>query len=195
MKKIAISQRIDKIASYNETRDALDQRWWNLFNICDLTPIIFPNDLSLAYKMLECFALDGVILTGGNQSQERLEVESLLIEFSIMRNIPLLGICHGMQMIQHYFGIPLIKAANHVKELQEILIDGQPEIVNSYHDYGSFEITDEFIVWAKAHDGMIKAIKHSQYPLTGIMWHPERIMPFAKRDIQLIKTIFYGPNV
>lgn len=192
MKKIAITQRTDKIVDYNETRDAVDQRWWHLLNVCDITPIIFPNDLSLAYRILKEFKLDGVILTGGNQTRERLEVESLLLEAAISKRIPVLGVCNGMQVIQNFFGVTLSKVNNHVHPEQEILVDGEPTIVNSYHDYGTVETVDELLVWAKAHDGVVKAIKHTKYPLTGIMWHPERLDPLSPRDISLIKKIFNG---
>jgi N5-(cytidine 5'-diphosphoramidyl)-L-glutamine hydrolase len=188
--KIAITQRVDKIDEYNETRDSLDQRWWKLLGVCNLTPIVFPNDLSLTYKILRHTQIDGIILTGGNQTRERLEVESLLIEFAIKNYLPVLGVCNGMQVIQNYFGVPLIKISNHIQQEQEILIDGMPAIVNSYHDFGSVETIKELEVWARAYDGVIKAIKHTRHPITGIMWHPERASPFLERDIHLIKSIF-----
>lgn len=194
MKKIAITQRIDKITEYSETRDALDQRWWQLLNVCDVAPIIFPNDLTMAYRILQNTRIDGVLLTGGNQTRERLEVESLLIEHAINKRLPVLGICNGMQVIQNFFGITLNKVHNHIHPEQEILIDDQPVVVNSYHDYGTVETVDELLVWAKAHDGVVKAIKHVNYPITGIMWHPERLIPFSKRDISLIRKIFHGAS-
>lgn len=190
MKLIAITQRVDKVPQYDENRDALDQRWWNLLNACDLIPVIFPNDLALAYKLLKTHPIDGIILSGGNQTRERIEVESLLIETAISHRIPLLGVCNGMQVIQNYFGISLIKTPNHIHSKQEILVEGEPDFVNSYHEEGTVETIDELVVWARAHDGIIKAIKHIKYPLTGIMWHPERIAPFANRDVKLIKKIF-----
>ncbi|MHB1947002.1 MAG: gamma-glutamyl-gamma-aminobutyrate hydrolase family protein [Gammaproteobacteria bacterium] len=190
MKTIAITQRITHEEAYSETRDALDQRWWKLLNVCNLTPLIFPNDLTLAYKLLQQIPIDGVILTGGNQTRERLEVESLLLEEAIAKDLPVLGVCNGMQIIQNYFGVTLQKIPNHVIANQEIIIDEQPAVVNSYHEYGTTQTNEKLVVWAKAHDGVVKAIRHTEYPIIGIMWHPERLAPFAERDLKLLQKLF-----
>ena len=75
MKLIAITQRVDIYPDYDEKRDALDQRWWKLLNHCNLMPILFPNDLITASKILNHMNFDGIILTGGNQTSERSEVK------------------------------------------------------------------------------------------------------------------------
>jgi putative glutamine amidotransferase len=190
MKTIAITQRITHEDAYCETRDALDQRWWKFLNACNLTPLIFPNDLTLAYKLLRQIPIDGVILTGGNQTRERLEVESLLLEEAIAKDIPVLGVCNGMQVIQNFFGVTLQKISNHINSKQEILINEQPEVVNSYHEYGTTQTNEKLVVWAKAQDGVIKAIRHTDYPIIGIMWHPERLTPYAERDLNLLQKLF-----
>jgi putative glutamine amidotransferase len=190
MKLIAITQRIDDIQHYQEKRDALDQRWWDLLSHCNIIPIILPNHLMLAKQMIKYIKIDGIILSGGNHSEERDELELYLIENALQQSIPLLGICHGMQMIQKYFNVTLEEIENHIAATQEITIHNELSIVNSYHRYGTKQSPSILPVWAKAHDGVVKAIKHVTYPLTGIMWHPERLVPFNTRDIQLLKDIF-----
>jgi gamma-glutamyl-gamma-aminobutyrate hydrolase PuuD len=41
-----------------------------------------------------------------------------------------------------------------------------------------------------AADGVVKAVRHSAHPITGIMWHPERIAPFAADDVALFRRVF-----
>ncbi|EKD54680.1 MAG: hypothetical protein ACD_60C00057G0005 [uncultured bacterium] len=192
---IAITQRTEHHAEHNESRDALDQRWHEFLNCCGATPLIIPNDSHLTQKIIKNIPIQGILLSGGNDSSSRAETETLLLEFAIQQKIPVIGICHGMQVIQKYFGLKLQKVLNHVSENLEIIINGIPEIVNSYHDYGTTQTSQELLVWAKAHDGVVKAIRHCDLPIVGIMWHPERYQPVRGRDIQLIKKIFLGEEL
>jgi len=192
MKLIAITQRSDNIHARDETRDALDQRWWLFLNACGLTPLILPNELTHASDLLSKINVEGVLLTGGSHSPTRESIENYLLDFVQQQQLPLLGVCHGMQQIQKFFGISLEKISHHVCAEQEIFIHNKLTIVNSYHDYGTTVTNPLLTVWARAHDGIVKAIKHDTLPIFGIMWHPERMMPFAQQDIELMQNIFLG---
>ena len=141
--------------------------------------------------------IDAFLLTGGGDlldlggnDKAREEVEEYLIKISQENNTPLLGVCRGMQKIQSYFGIELKKINNHVTLKQKININGITQTVNSYHNFGTTKNTPEFKVWAEANDGIIKAIKHVQHRINGIMWHPERMQPFRKQDIEYFRTFY-----
>jgi len=95
-----------------------------------------------------------------------------------------------MQVIQHRFGVPLCRVEDHVAQKQTIRINGEPREVNSYHRFGAFESRAPLQPWAVADDGVVKAVRHSTQPVTGIMWHPERIAPFSSADVQLVRKIF-----
>jgi len=120
LKKIFISQRVDIIN--NERRDSCSQEWNELAINCGFIPIFVPNNIKLVYSLLSFISPDGIILTGGNDlveyngnAPERDEVESLLIEYALINNLPLLGVCRGMQMILNYFNNKLVKVKNHVR--------------------------------------------------------------------------------
>lgn len=191
MKLIAVTQRTQLIDEYHETRDCLDQRWYDFLLACDIIPCIVPNNLTITKKIIGCAKFSGVLFTGGNTSIQRSKTENFLLDFAIQKKMPVLGVCHGMQTIQQYFGDKLQKVYGHVSEKQEIWISGNRGIVNSYHDYGALNASSDFIVWAKADDGVLKAIRHKQLPIIGIMWHPERFKSFRDDDINLVKNIFY----
>lgn len=192
MTLIAVTQRTDIITEYNETRDSLDQRWHEFLLTCDLIPLIIPNNIEIAKKIIHTIEFDGILLTGGNDSLERERIENILLDFGIEKKIPILGVCHGMQCIQTYFGTVLKKIPGHVMEKQKIFISGLEKEVNSYHHYGTTESTDGFNILAKSDDGVIKAIQHQYLPIKGIMWHPERYTNFKESDIYLLKNIFSG---
>lgn len=190
MTLIAITQRTEHSIQNRETRDVLDQQWGSFLDLCDITPLIIPNNIELANKLIQKIPPDGLLFSGGNGSLERYETEKSLMETAINKKLPILGVCHGMQFIQQYFGLKLQKISNHVSDNLRIMINGKIEEVNSYHDYGTIHTLPELIVWAKADDGIIKAIRHIQLPISGIMWHPERCIPFKYRDIEFIKKVF-----
>jgi gamma-glutamyl-gamma-aminobutyrate hydrolase PuuD len=194
MNLVGISQRVDFHASHQENRDCLDQRWWDFLKTCHLTPLILPNNINLVAELLQNLVVSGIILTGGNQTPERDEVEIYLTKFAIHKKIPLIGVCHGMQVIQRYYNVLLYPVDNQVTESQEIIISGAPAIVNSYHNLGTYENHSDFEVFAKTKDGIIKAIKHKSFPITGIMWHPERNQPLRIMDIKLFEEIFNIQN-
>lgn len=186
---IAVTQRVDE-ANHGEIRDSLDQRWSVFLNACHLTPLILQNHLSSVEKLINKYPINGVLLTGGNCTEARDAVENFLIEYAINNQIPLMGVCHGMQMIQSFFGVSLQPVQHHVQPRQSITVNGSQEIVNSFHDLGTTETVPELTVWAHAEDGVVKAVRHITLPMVGIMWHPERFQPFQSRDIELFKTSY-----
>jgi gamma-glutamyl-gamma-aminobutyrate hydrolase PuuD len=106
------------------------------------------------------------------------------------RRLPILGVCRGMQVIQRRFAIRLRRVEGHVTPRQVIHIDGQLKEVNSYHRFAAFNSRPPLNVWAVAEDGVVKAIRHSIQPITGIMWHPERCAPFSSGDLALFRQVF-----
>jgi gamma-glutamyl-gamma-aminobutyrate hydrolase PuuD len=197
VKHIGITQRSDVLLDRQETRDALDRRWVVLLENCNFLPIIIPNYLPAARAMVSSMRLDGLILSGGNSLSkyggmafERDLVEEYLIRYALEYQLPILGVCRGMQLIQDFFGVPLVEIMGHVGGSHEIIWNQETTIVNSFHHYGAYTTTKELCVMAKTRDGVIEMIQHRSYPITGIMWHPERNDPFKGKDIELLKKVF-----
>lgn len=196
-KRIWITQRVDVIAGRDERRDALDQRWVDLLLQAGLQPVIVPNHLGWIEERLVAESFDGLLLTGGNSlvgcggdAPERDKVEKILLEQALASGTPVLGVCRGMQLILDHFGTTLKPVTGHVAAQQEIESEGQWVTVNSYHDWGITEPPAEFTVWARADDGVIKALNHNKLPLWAVMWHPERLQPFRAEDLALLARVF-----
>jgi len=194
MIRLAITQRVDIHPVYHERRDALDQRWQLLADAANVELLRLPNNAAAALSLLKAIPVQGLIFSGGNtltslggDAPERDETELALLTLAVKQHMPVLGVCRGMQFIQHYFGQTLIPVTGHVS--QQITISAGSEIrqVNSYHQWGSYNCPAPLIVTAKAADGVVKACRHDTLPLFGIMWHPERMSAFDPLDLQLIK--------
>lgn len=191
MKKIFVSQRGMREERYGEERDAIDRRWYELCGECGLLPVLLPNHLATAKTMLSSMPeVQGFLITGGNDFDTREQAEHYVLNECIKKKWPVLGVCHGMQVIQRHFGLEIVPVPNHVSHAMQIDIDGKKVTVNSYHNLGTHHTVQELTVWAKAPDGVIKAVRHTLLPIVGVMWHPERCLPFSSEDIARIKTHF-----
>jgi gamma-glutamyl-gamma-aminobutyrate hydrolase PuuD len=197
MKAVGVTQRVSIVPAYGERRDCLDQTWTQFLLACGLLPVLLPNVIEAALALCERTNIDGLLFTGGNDlaalggdAPERDAVENALLNWAEQRGLPVLGVCRGMQVIQHRFAIPLRRVEGHVSQSQVIHVDGQPREVNSYHRFGASESRPPLDIWAVAGDGVVEAVRHSAQPLTGIMWHPERCSPFSPTDVALFRQVF-----
>ena len=207
MKKIALSQRLLLNENYFEIRESLDIKWGGLFKKLNFLPIILPIEFEYK-KYFNSFKIDGIILTGGNDlskvnsnnlSLKRDEFEKKIIQYAINENIPLLGMCRGMQIIADYFGAKFKKVKNQVAIRHKLEINEKSKYfkqlkkistVNSFHDYAIDVLPKNLIVSATNKKGMIKAIEHDKYRIFGQNWHSERENIFDKNQINLIKNFF-----
>ena len=113
MKRVIVTQRVDVVIEYKERRDAIDQLWVKFLLSIDIFPIFISNNMNYVEYVLNNENIDGVLFTGGNDllkyggnSPERDCIEIFILEWAIEMNIPVLGVCRGMQLIQDFFGIP-----------------------------------------------------------------------------------------
>ena len=204
MKRLGITQRVEKIHDYAEHRDCLDQRWAAMALQLGYIPLPLPNVATDQLPMLlDNLNLDGVLLSGGNSlasinpaaddaSLERDRFELALLSECFDRKIPVVGVCRGMQLINVKLGGRLHPVKGHVGE-RHVIIQANgipmPEMVNSYHNWGipSEGLASELFPLAFDKAGNVEALESSVKKILGIMWHPEREQPFNPIDIALIK--------
>jgi para-aminobenzoate synthetase component 2 len=121
--------------------------------------------------------------------------------------IPILGVCLGHQSIGQVFGGKVIRAERlmHGKS-SEVYHDGKtifqdipsPFTAARYHSLIIEEETlpDELEVSARTAEGEIMAVRHRQYAVEGVQFHPESII--TQHGKQLLKnflTIYAGARM
>ncbi len=207
MKKIAITQRLIVHNDYFEIREALDINYCKLLFSCGFIPIVLPYEVDFNYYFKE-FDIKGVFLTGGNDlyvcSSDKLSFkrdlyEKNLLKYCIDEDIPVFGICRGMQLIADYFKCDFKKINGHINRNHSLIINEDSlyieelkkiNIVNSYHNFAINSLSKHLKVSANSDDGEIEAIEHKRYRIFAQMWHPERNKPFNEDEINLIKEFF-----
>ncbi len=168
-----------------------------------------------SYKGLEDELIEmvqGVVFTGGGDiaphlygeephpetkdiDEERDEFEIKILEKAKEKNIPILGICRGAQLINVASGGTLYQDLpnhtynkNHMVNLKEnsflkdIFKEDKIE-VNSYHHQAINKVAPNFDVIAKTDDDIIEAIiiKDKEKFILGVQWHPERMYETFER--------------
>lgn len=205
---IAISQRNDK-NNYGNNADNLENNYINYFEKFGIKLIIIPNP-GRSINSYFNLPIKGIILSGGNDinpklygkklredisvSNERDYREKSLVDISIRKKLPILGICRGMQFINVFFKGELInikkELVDHIEHIHsnhkiDVTNDkaietlGKKFEVNSFHNYGIYKdgMSHKLRSFAVASDGIIEGIYHPLLPIAGIQWHPERKSP------------------
>ena len=99
--------------------------------------------------------------------------------------VPILGVCLGMQCIGTVFGARLTHAkhimhgkTSSVSHLDDKLFDAIPKTftVARYHSLALHDIAPPLIVTATADDGEVMAVRHKDYPVFGVQFHPESFL-------------------
>jgi len=146
-------------------------------------------------------------------NKERDRFEHALLSKALTRDIPVLGICRGMQWLNVVGGGTLYTdifqflkdVCNHhqIARLDEIIhtisvLDGTllREIlgvstlpVNSAHHQAVKDLASGFRISAVAEDGIIEAIEsdHHRFAI-GVQWHPESLFRFQEASQRLFEA-------
>lgn len=196
-------------------------------------PVLIPviNDIQALTAIVE--GLDGLVMSGGGdinplymgeepipQLQDvdtyRDEYDLILLRLASNRQLPIMGICRGHQILNVAFGgdvyqdihsqhdCKLLKhsqtqtreQASHsvvlhdrASKLRHILDEEKTVLVNSFHHQAIKEPAPEFIATASAPDGINEAMEHPEKEIFSVQWHPEAMA--ANDDEQMLKLFRY----
>jgi len=110
--------------------------------------------------------------------------ELLLIDYAIKRDIPILGICRGMQMLNGYFSGKITRCSKHdihpVAENHAIKTtnDGSLYMTNSFHQdviHSNYLSPSFRAIAVHETENHIEAMVGIEHYILGIQWHPERM--------------------
>ena len=129
-------------------------------------------------------------LDGHPNEPERDELELALLALADADDLPVAGICRGLQLLNVHGGGTLHqdvpehahfdKAPNtsiHHVEFTEgsvcARLYGRPIEVNSLHHQTIDRVAPRFTVTARSEDGTVEAIEATDRPWIAVQWHPE----------------------
>ncbi|CAI3672968.1 N5-(cytidine 5'-diphosphoramidyl)-L-glutamine hydrolase [Clostridium neonatale] len=198
---IGMTMRVTHNDKYYEIRDCISYDYIKLLNQYNLQPVLISNNLDNPERYFNNLQCRGLILTGGDDIEFRFDrfkelninsidncrdkTEYRLLQYCLKNDIPVLGICRGLQIINTFFGGDTCKiiGGTHVNVKHKInIVDeyfgelGSKEIyVNSYHNNVIYKnnCAKELNIFAEAKDSIVEGV-YIENKLVGIQWHPER---------------------
>ena len=191
MKKILLTSR--SLENFNETYSSFDMNWFSYLKNTKIT--LVPNIPSRLNDYLDTSQFSGVILTGGGDIKEnklsnnnhdvyREQVEEQLIKYSIQNNIPLICVCRGMQKAMTFLEkkVKFVHNPINIKDSYELsnlgnsqlLFEGLRTCYNKYSISYDKKLEKSWNILCIDKNKNLLAIRHKEYKILSLMWHPER---------------------
>ena len=149
------------------------------------------------FKLEDVAAFDKILLSPGPGIPSEAGLLLQVIEkYAATKSI--LGVCLGQQAIAEVFGgelynldKPVHGTATHilVKDTNEVIFNGLPQTfkVGRYHSWAvkSKNLPEELIVTAEDEKGVMMALRHRDFDVRGVQFHPESVLTeFGKEMIK-----------
>ena len=162
--RIGLTQRV--LLHRGRAYDSLEHSWYEFLQGHTLVSI--PNRLPVSYP-----DLDVLIVTGGDDHPVRNQVEHELVDIMRSRDLPVIGVCHGCQLLTTKLGGTVTPVDGHMDSYHQVEYHGEQHLVNSYHSRRIEQAPPGATVLARDPDHNAEAWISGL--TAGIMWHPERM--------------------
>jgi len=142
--------------------------------------------------------------------RDRFELE--LISEALQRDMPILAICHGMQLLnvheggtlnqhllddpkklEHYRDRPMAEPAHSVGLREDSLLAevmGSVSVqVNTHHHQGLDDVAETLHPIGWSEDGVLEAVVHKDRSwVLGVQWHPEAMAPVHQDELAIFES-------
>ncbi|HZN14051.1 MAG TPA: aminodeoxychorismate/anthranilate synthase component II [Acidimicrobiales bacterium] len=156
-------------------------------------PIVYRHD-AITVAEVAALAPDGVLISPGPGTPDDAGISNALIE-TLAGKVPILGVCLGHQCIGQVFGGDVVRAPRVMHGKTSLVRhDGVGVLANlpspfeatRYHslvvDRATFPAVLEITAEAED-DNTIMALRHREFALEGVQFHPESILTRVGHDL------------
>jgi anthranilate synthase/aminodeoxychorismate synthase-like glutamine amidotransferase len=154
-------------------------------------PVVHRND-EITVGEIDAMQPDRIVISPGPGRPEDAGISVDVIR-KFGRRVPLLGVCLGHQGIGHAFGGEVVRAPvlMHGK-VSSVQHDGrgvfagvsQPFVAGRYHSLIVADPPPEALeITARTDEGIIMGLRHREWPVHGVQFHPESVLTGEGRKI------------
>lgn len=175
--------------------DNYDSFTYNVYQlICDLGKEVevVRNDM-ITCEEVEKRGYEAIVISPGPGVPADGGISEELIDY-MKGKVPILGICLGHQAIGEVFGGKIVNAGeivhgktSPIKHCGKGIFEGIPQNVEigRYHSLiiSREGLPDCIEVTAELESGMIMAVRHKEYDINGMQFHPESILTPMGREM------------
>ena len=168
--------------------DNYDSFTWNLYQyFCELgAEVLVRRNDELTLEEIAALMPEKIVISPGPCTPNESGI-SLAVIARYAGQVPLLGVCLGHQAIAQVFGATIVRAAKVMHgKTSPIYHNGQgvfqglnnPLTVTRYHSLliDPATLPECFEVTARSESGELMAIRHREWDLEGVQFHPESIL-------------------
>lgn len=175
--------------------DNYDSFTWNLYQyFCELgAEVVVKRNDEITLADIAVLAPEKVVISPGPCTPDESGI-SLEVIRHYAGKLPILGVCLGHQAIGQVFGATIVRAARVMHGKTSVITHNNqgvfrglnnPLTVTRYHSLviDPPTLPDCFEVTARSDSGEIMGIRHREWDLEGVQFHPESILSEQGHDL------------
>ncbi len=156
-------------------------------------PVVHRHD-DLTLEALAALEPDAVLISPGPGRPEDAGVSNSAIRHFGEAGVPVLGVCLGHQAIGALYGGDVVRAPHVMHgKTSTITHDGRgvftgvpdPFTATRYHSLvvERASVPDALEITAESEDGLVMGLRHRDFPIEGVQFHPESILTESGHDM------------
>ncbi len=163
--------------------DNYDSFTYNIVQLLECIGVhpVVKRDTDITLSEIELMNPDRIIISPGPMRPEDHPLIFEIIE-KFHTTTPIFGVCLGMQAINEFFGgrleeaeIPVHGKTSLIYHSSENFFSGIPSPFRAarYHSLIVGEAAPQLRIIAETFDGLVMALRHNSFPVSGVQFHPE----------------------
>ena len=156
-------------------------------------PIVHRHD-AVSLETMNDLGPDAVLVSPGPGRPEDAGLSNAAIGHFGERGVPVLGVCLGLQCIGELYGGRVVRAPHVMHGKTSVithrdvgLFAGLPNPLTATR-YHSLVVAKETVpevleITAESDDDLVMGLRHREFPIEGVQFHPESILTDAGHDL------------